>query len=198
MIRLIDNTYLKYQELNHVQAQLHTFALAFVSGPQLRGCKRGRRPSKEKFRSPKPASTLPPNCPFPCRSFNTVAFVFLGPTENSQNSRSIWRDDLFFFLRSAEYLKLSKPIWHDDLFLFVLVFGDQHQLAQFCGPICKTICPHPLGQAQVAALIRIFLKQFFRLTAVTNLMLMFYYIDLLTAFLHIRLKRLLEPKKALA
>ena len=51
------------------------------------------------------APLVPPNCLFPCGSFKTVAFVFWGPTENSQKSRPIWRDNLsfsFFFEINGE------------------------------------------------------------------------------------------------
>ena len=88
--------------------------------PQRGGGKRGRRPHPKKNFALLNLPARPPqkkkNCPFPCGNF--------------------------FFFEIAENLKLSRPIWRDDLF-FVLVFGDQHQLAQFCGPSCKKICPSP-------------------------------------------------------
>ena len=113
---------------------------------------------------PSPRVSTPlasPNCLFPCGSFKTVAFVFLGPIENSQKSRPIWRVELFFFEISRELeVKQTTPIWRDNLsfsfflrstenlelvrawsFIFGIVSGDQHQFAQFCGSTCKNICP---------------------------------------------------------
>ena len=69
--------------------------------------------------------------------FSAMTFFFEISRElEVKQTRPIWRDNLFFW-KSTENLKLCRA-WS---FIFVLAIEDQHQLARFCGPICKKICP---------------------------------------------------------
>ena len=69
--------------------------------------------------SPRVSAPLAPlKLPFSLRQFKTVAFVFLGPTENSQKSRPIWRVDLFFEISRELEVKQTTPIWRDSLSFF--------------------------------------------------------------------------------
>ena len=73
--------------------------------------------------SPRVSALLaPPNCLFPCGRIKTVVFVFLGPTENSQKSRPIWRENLFFEISRELEVKQTRPIWRDIPSFFFFFF----------------------------------------------------------------------------